>query len=85
MLGLFTASLFAVPFVRPWTASRLLLTYAIPAIPMLFAWDGTVSGLRAYTPEELLALAQVVKGSEGYVWKAQRGGFGLCLVGYPER
>jgi hypothetical protein len=85
MLGLFTASLFAVPFVRPWSASRLLLTYAIPAIPMLFAWDGMVSGLRAYTPEELLALAHAVRGSEGYAWKAVRGGLGLCLVGHPER
>lgn len=85
MLGLFTASLLAVPFVRPWSASRLLLTYAVPAIPMLFAWDGMVSGLRAYTPEELLALAHGVRGSEGYAWKAERGGLGLCLTGHPVR
>ena len=85
MLGLFAASLVAVPFVRPWTASRLLLTYAIPAIPMLFAWDGMVSSLRAYTPEELLTLARSVRGSDGYAWKAMRGGLGLCLVGYPAR
>jgi len=84
MVGLFAASLFAVPFVRPWSASRLLLTYAVPAIPMLFAWDGMVSSLRAYTPEELLALAHAVNGSERYVWKAARGGLGLCLIGHPK-
>ena len=39
----------------PFSLSRVLLTYAVPAIPSLFAWDGMVSGLRAYTPEELLA------------------------------
>lgn len=84
MLGLFAASLCTVPFVRPWSASRLLLTYAVPAIPMLFAWDGMVSGLRAYTPEELLELARSVRGSEGYAWKAARGGLGLCLIGQPQ-
>ena len=85
MMGLFAAALVAVPFVRPWKASRLLLTYAVPAIPVLFAWDGMVSGLRAYTPEELLELARSVRGSEGYAWKAERGGLGLCLIGHPTR
>jgi hypothetical protein len=85
MVGLFAACMLLVPFVRPFSLSRLLLTYPLPAIPSLFAWDGMVSGLRAYTPEELLALAHAVRGSEGYVWQAKRGGMGLCLVGYPRR
>jgi hypothetical protein len=76
-------SLALVPFVRPFSPSRLLLTYALPAIPFLFAWDGTVSVLRMYTPEELLALARSVRGSERYAWKAVRGGPALCLIGYP--
>jgi hypothetical protein len=83
MLALFTACMLLVPFVRPFRWSRALLTYPVPAIPLLFAWDGMVSGLRAYTPDELLALARAVRGSEGYVWTARRGGLGLCLSGYP--
>jgi hypothetical protein len=77
-------SLALVPFVRPLSLSRLLLTYALPAIPLLFAWDGTVSVLRMYTPEELLALARSVRGSERYEWTAKRGGPALCLVGRPK-
>jgi hypothetical protein len=83
MLMVFLVALGLVPFVRPFRWSRVLLTYVVPAIPLLFAWDGMVSGLRAYTPEELLALARAVKGSEGYVWEATRGGLGLCLIGRP--
>jgi hypothetical protein len=82
-LWLSAVSLALVPFVRPFRVARMLLTYAVPAIPLLFAWDGTVSLLRMYTPEELLALAHAVRGSEGYVWKAERGGPALCLTGYP--
>lgn len=43
-LILFLATLLLVPLVRPVRASRLILTYLVPAIPILFAWDGTVSG-----------------------------------------
>ena len=83
-LFLSAVSLALVPFVRPFHLSRVLLTYALPAIPFLFAWDGTVSVLRMYTPEELLELARGVRGSERYVWKAERGGPALCLIGYPK-
>jgi hypothetical protein len=85
MVMLFTVCVLLVPFVRPFRLTRALLTYLIPAIPLLFAWDGMVSGLRAYTPEELLALATAVPGSERYTWKATRGGTALCLLGYPAR
>lgn len=85
MLVLFTACVLLVPFVRPFRLTRALLTYPVPAIPFLFAWDGMASGLRAYTPEELLALAHAVRGSDGYTWKATRGGRALCLIGHPTR
>ena len=85
MVMLFATCALLVPFVRPFRFTRALLTYLLPAIPLLFAWDGMVSGLRAYTPEELLALAKAVPGSERYAWKATRGGTALCLVGYPTR
>jgi hypothetical protein len=85
MVGLTAVALATVPLVRPPSATRLLLTYVLPAIPLLFAWDGMVSGLRAYTPEELEALARGVRGSEGYTWKAVRGGLALGLLGCPAR
>ena len=65
-----------VPFVRPLKASRLGFTYLIPLIPLLYAWDGTVSALRAYTPEELVALARQAPGAAGYRWEAGRAGSG---------
>jgi hypothetical protein len=83
MLLLFVGSLALVPFVRPFRLSRLLLTYALPAIPLLVAWDGTVSALRAYTPDELLEIARTVPGSDEYVWEAGTAGSALYLTGTP--
>jgi len=71
-----------VPFVRPFRWSRLLFTYVIPLIPILYAWDGTVSAVRAYTPEELAALAREVPGADAYVWESGRAGSGLTSVLY---
>lgn len=84
-VGLLLASLLVTPFLRPFRLERLLFTYVIPLIPLLIAWDGTVSALRAYVPEELLAIAQAVTGSEGYVIEAGRGGRALYLIGRPSR
>lgn len=83
MTFLFLGSLFLVPLVRPFRLSRVLLTYLVPLIPMLVAWDGTVSALRAYTPDELLALARAVPGGEAYAWDAGVVGSALYLVGRP--
>lgn len=85
MLALFVGSLVLVPFVRPFRLSRLLLTYGVPLIPALVAWDGTVSALRAYTPDEVLAMARSVPGGERYVWEAGVIGSALYLTGMPER
>ena len=72
-----------VPFVRPLRASRLGLTELLPRIPLLFARDGTVSAMRAYSPKELLALARAVPGGEGDIGDAGRGGQPLYLTGRP--
>jgi len=74
-----------VPFVRPFRWTRVVFTYPVPLIPLLFAWDGTVSGMRAYAPDELLALARAVRGGDGYVWEVAREGAALGLLGYPQR
>ena len=63
MAALFGLSLALVPLARPFRLSRVALSYGAPLIPALFAWDGTVSALRAYTPEELLALTRSLRVS----------------------
>ena len=83
MILLCFATLLVVPFLRPLRLSRLLLTYFLPAIPLLVAWDGTVSALRAYSPEELLTLAQSVPGADAYDWEAGTAGRALYLTGVP--
>ncbi len=85
LLLLLVMALLLVPLARPFRWPRLLWTYLIPAIPVLFAWDGTVSALRAYTPEELLALARTLPGGERYQWAAERLGQALILTGHEPR
>ncbi len=68
---------------RPFRLSRLLLTYPLPRIPLLFGWDGTVSALRAYLPDELLAIVRAVPGAETYTWSAGVAGKALYLTGVP--
>lgn len=84
-LLLFVGTLFLVPLVRPVRVWRVVLTYLVPVIPVLFAWDGTVSALRAYAPEELLAIARAVPGGDRYTWDARSAGSALYLLGKPLR
>lgn len=83
MVMLFIGSLLLVPLVRPFRLSRIALTYLVPLIPLLVAWDGTVSALRAYTPEELLEIARSVPGGDGYTWESAVAGSALYLTGTP--
>jgi hypothetical protein len=82
---LFVTSLALVPFVRPFRFSRLLLSYLPPIVPLVVAWDGTVSALRAYTPEELLAIARTVPGGQSYEWRAGSAGRALYLTGWSRQ
>lgn len=47
---------FVTPFIKPFRWSRFFFTYALPLVPLCTLWDGVVSCLRAYDPEELRAL-----------------------------
>jgi hypothetical protein len=60
--------LLATPFIRPFRASRLFWTYVLPAVPLLVTWDGVVSCLRTYTPEEMRAMTDEI-GARDYVWE----------------
>jgi hypothetical protein len=73
------------PFLRPVTLPRLLFTYVVPLIPFLVTWDGVVSVLRCYRPEELLALSAGLPGDmEWRVDRARpRGPAATFLTGTP--
>jgi hypothetical protein len=74
------------PKIRPVRLSRILLTFAIPVIPLCMLWDSLVSVLRCYTTQELLAMTAGLEG-ERYVWDAGTYRLGVLpvtyLVGYP--
>lgn len=48
--------LLTVPLVRPFRWSRILWTYPIPILPLFAAFDGAVSCLRTYSPQDLRQL-----------------------------
>lgn len=82
------AFLVCTPFFRPFKFSRLFFTYIIPLIPLTTVWDGCISILRLYSPEELLNLATEVNGNS-YAWKAGKvknklGMNVVYLIGYPK-
>ncbi len=54
--------------IRPITLSRILFTYLIPIVPIAIGWDGVVSVLRTYTPEELDSIVRSIDGSDAYQW-----------------
>jgi hypothetical protein len=79
--------LFFTPFFRPFRFSRLFFTYIIPIIPFCTVWDGIVSIMRLYKPNELLQIAKEVE-PETYHWSSgkKKCRFGLnvtYLIGYP--
>ncbi len=59
------------PFIRPFRWSRLAFTYLVPIVPLLCLWDGVISHLRAYHPDDLHGLAEDV-ADDGYAWKSGR-------------
>lgn len=54
--------------IRPFSLRRLLFTYLIPVVPLLVMWDGVVSVLRTYRPDELERIIASVPGADGYLW-----------------
>ncbi|MFO0563021.1 MAG: class I SAM-dependent methyltransferase [Polyangiales bacterium] len=85
MAMLSIATLALTPLVRPFRVSRLLLTYVVPLIPALVAWDGTVSALRAYAPDELLEIARSIPGADRYTLAAEQQGPALSFTAIAPR
>jgi hypothetical protein len=76
------------PWMRPFRWSRLLLTYLVPAIPLVVLWDGLVSCCRTRTPEELLILTRSFPQYEWTAGYAHGRGSWLApvyLIGSPKK
>ena len=78
------------PAIRPFSWGRLLFTYIIPLVPLIYLWDGCVSHLRSYSGDELAEFARVAS-REGYSFetfdlKDKKTGINLTgLVGFLEK
>ena len=57
------------PWIRPFRWSRLFWTYLIPIVPIVVLFDGVVSCLRTYRPEELRKITEKITGT-AYHWQA---------------
>src|SRR5580658_1514787 len=75
------------PRIRPFRWSRLLWTYLIPIIPLVLLFDGVVSCLRTYRPEELREIVDKLISCE-YKWEIGELAGGKVpityLIGYPK-
>ncbi len=84
-------TLLVTPFVRPFKWSRLVWTYLIPAIPLVTTFDGIVSCLRTYTPEELREMVEQLERADDYQWDIGIEPISFLpvgvtyLVGYPKQ
>lgn len=56
------------PRIRPFRWSRLLWTYLIPIIPLVLLFDGVVSCLRTYRPQELREIVEKLTSCQ-YQWE----------------
>ncbi len=75
------------PWIRPFCWSRLLWTYLIPIIPFVLLFDGVVSCLRTYRPQELREMVGQLTAPE-YRWEIGEDLTGKAaityLIGYPQ-
>jgi hypothetical protein len=60
-----------MPFARPFRWAWLLFTYLIPLMPLIVFWDGIVSMLRIYSPEQMRKMTEDMQ-APGYAWEIGR-------------
>jgi len=77
------------PFVRHITLSQILLTYLIPVIPLVYAWDGQASLMRTYSFSDIEGLLDGAKTPD-YQWtvapaaKSNGKNLGYYILGIPK-
>jgi hypothetical protein len=74
------------PWIRPFRWSRFVWTYLVPIIPVVLLFDGVVSCLRTYRPQELREIVDKLTASE-YQWEIGEHSSGRApityLIGHP--
>ena len=73
------------PWIGPFRWSRLFWTYLVPIIPLVLVFDGVVSCLRSYRPQELRKIVGRLSAND-YQWEIGETSGGLpvtYLIGYP--
>jgi hypothetical protein len=60
-----------MPFARPFRWSYLVFTYLIPVMPIVVFWDGVVSMLRIYSPEQMKGMIRDLQ-RPAYTWEIGR-------------
>ncbi|MBC8138477.1 MAG: class I SAM-dependent methyltransferase [Fibrella sp.] len=82
--------LLLTPSIRPFRLSRILWTYLIPIVPLFVLFDGIVSCLRTYTPDELQSMvSDLPPPANDYHWeigeeRPKKGVLPITyLIGYP--
>jgi len=84
----FVLALFVcTPWIRPFRWSRLFWTYLLPIVPFVLLFDGVVSCLRTYRPQELLKMVDQLTARD-YQWDAGELPTRFVpityLIGYPQ-
>jgi hypothetical protein len=80
MIGVPFAVLALMPFARPFRWAYIAFTYLIPLVPFILLWDGMVSLLRIYSPEEMRKLTEDLQAPD-YLWEIG----GIQVLGSPGR
>lgn len=71
MIGVPVAVLALMPFARPFRWAYLAFTYLIPLMPLIVLWDGIVSSLRIYSPDQMKKLTDDLRAPD-YAWEIGR-------------
>ena len=71
MVGVPVAVLALMPFARPFLWAYVMFTYLIPLMPLIVLWDGMVSILRLYSPEQMKELTEDLQAPD-YAWEIGR-------------
>jgi hypothetical protein len=79
--GFVLALFVCTPWIRPFRWSRLLWTYLVPIIPVVLLFDGIVSCLRTYRPQEMLEIVDRLKAND-YKWDAGELTTGIAPITY---
>jgi hypothetical protein len=90
VVGILFGALFSpvtMPITGPRRWERWVFSWIVPVLPLFVLWDGVVSCMRVYSPDELRALTASID-APGYRWEIRRVPIGgpavaTCLFGHP--